>query len=167
VDEGIGAGASIDELTDRLRQLLGRPIVMLTSAPDHHAGMFMMVANNGQNQAQRLQWLADILAGNRMLLHDFPFFRPQVAAFFQDLIGHGNLAEVVQESAASQGDSAVILKVEVSPHLGSIERQAFAMAFGIRVAGLDTQAERADHRLRGFQFVGKFLQLEKGTHARE
>ncbi|MCA8917501.1 MAG: agmatine deiminase family protein [Planctomycetes bacterium] len=35
-----------EELLHRLRELLGRKVVLLKDAPDHHAGMYMMTAGN-------------------------------------------------------------------------------------------------------------------------
>jgi hypothetical protein len=49
--------------------------------------------------------------------------------------------------------------MEVAAHLGGIPRQSFAMSFGIGIARLHAQTERADNRFCRLQFVGKFLQL--------
>jgi hypothetical protein len=42
-----------------------------------------MEADDGQYQAQGLQRLADVLARQRVLLHDFPLVGRQIRAFFR------------------------------------------------------------------------------------
>src|ERR1700727_784623 len=52
------------------RDLASAQSVRITRSVD----VLMMVTDDGKHQAQRLQRLADIFSGRRMLLHDLPLF---------------------------------------------------------------------------------------------
>ena len=126
-----------------------------------------MTANNRQHPAQRLERLANIFAGQRMPLHDFPFGRGQVRSLFQNLIRHRNFPQVMQISAPPQRHDRFLVQSEMPAQGDRVQRQPFAVSFGIGIAAFDAEPERADHRLRRFQFVGKFLEGEQGLQAGE
>jgi hypothetical protein len=128
-------------------------------------GMFVMMADDGQNQAQRTQRAADVFAGDGMEFHDHPFGGGEVAAFFQNLVGHGDFAEVVEIAAAFEGEDGIFVHAEVAAEIGGVDREAFAVAFGVGVAAFDDQAEGAEDGVGGFQFVGEFFQAEQRLHA--
>ena len=115
----------------------------------------------GKHQAQRLQRPADVFAGQRMLLHDGPFFVGQIRSLFQNVIGNRDLPQVMQISAPAQRHNRFFIQAEMPSQVAGILRQAFAVAFGIGIAALHAQAQRAQHRLRCFQFVGELLELEQ------
>ena len=89
----------------------------------------------------------------------------KVAAFFQNFVGDGDLAEIVQISAALEGEDGIFVHAEVAAEIGGADAEALAVAFGIGVAAFDDEAERAQNGVGGFQFVGEFLQAEQGLHA--
>ena len=72
-----------------------------------------MMTDDGEHKAQRLQRLADIFSRHRMLLHDGPLFLSEVRTFFENLVGHGNLAEIVQVAAAAKGDERFVVEAEM------------------------------------------------------
>ena len=126
-----------------------------------------MVANDGQHEAQGLQRLADVFAGDGVELHHLPFLGRKVAALFQNFIGHGDLAQVVQISASPEGEDGIFVHAEMAPEIGGVNRQPLAMAFGVGIAAFDDEPKRAQDGIGGFEFVGKFLQAQKRFHASE
>ncbi len=57
-------------------------------------------------------------------------------AFFQNVVGHGNFAEVVQVSAAAKGDERFVVESEMLSKIGGFAGEAFAVSFGVGVARL-------------------------------
>ena len=129
--------------------------------------MLMMVANDGQHQTQGPQRTADVFTRQRVALHHRPFFRREIRAFFQDFIRDRNLSQVVQVSAAAKGRDFVILKMEVTAQIAGVLRKPFAMAFGIWIAALNAQAQRAENALRSFEFIGELLEFKQRFNARK
>src|ERR1039457_1272481 len=99
--------------------------------------VLVMIADDRKHQAQRLQWKANPLAGHRMLLHDLPFRRSQVASLLQDLIRDSDLSQIVQIAAPPEGDNTLFIHSEKAPEIRGIARQTFTVALGIRIARLD------------------------------
>ena len=64
--------------------------------------VLVMVANDGQHVAKGAQRFHDVLADDGMLAHDLPLIGCKVRALAQDLVGHGNFADIVQIAAALQ-----------------------------------------------------------------
>ena len=120
-----------------------------------------MIANDGQHLAQRLERLADRLAGEGMHFHHSPLIGCEIRSLFQNLIGNRDLAQVVQIAASTQRNDRFLIESEIKPQVAGIHCQSFAVAFGVRVAALHAQAESAEHGFRRFQFVGKFLEPEQ------
>ena len=104
-----------------------------------------MAPNNRQHQTQRFQRLADSLPGGGMPLHDDPLFRSEICTFFQDFIGHGDLAQIVQISAAAQGHDGLLVEPEVTSEIAGVVCQTLAVAFGIRIAAFNAQSESAQY----------------------
>src|SRR5262249_54542482 len=62
--------------------------------------ILVVVADDRQHFAKRLQRLTDGLAVSRMPLHHIPLFRSELAAFLQDLIWNFNFAQIMQITTA-------------------------------------------------------------------
>ena len=116
-----------------------------------------MKANDGQDQAQRFKRLATVFPGEWVLFHDPPFLGGEVGTLFQDLVGNRDFSQVVQITAATQGNNLLFLKADVAPQGLGTFRETLAMTFGIGITRFDAAAQGAKHGLRGFQFVGEFL----------
>src|SRR5437868_1740794 len=123
-------------------------------------GMFMVMANDGQHEAQGLQRFANVLARDGMLLHDLPFWQRQIAALFENFVGHRDFSEVMKKSTSPQGYKRFLLQAQMSPQVRGMLSQALAVALSVRIAGLHATAQRAEHRLGRFQLVGELFQLE-------
>src|SRR5579862_7861869 len=102
--------------------------------------MLVMIANDGEDEMEGMERLADVFAGNGMELHDLPFGRGEVAALLQDFIGDGDFAEVVKVSAAFQSDQRILVHAEVAAELNGVNGKSFAVALGVRIAALDDQS---------------------------
>ena len=63
---------------------------------------FVMVADDWPDAFQRAQRSAQAIADHRVLLHDVEFGGRQSSRFQQHGVGHANLTDVVQNSAAAQ-----------------------------------------------------------------
>ena len=85
----------------------------------------------------------------------------RLRSLFQDFVGHRNFAQIVQIAAAAQGHDGFLVQAEMASQVAGMTRQAFAVAFGVRIAALHAQAQRAQHRFRRLQFIGEFLELEQ------
>ena len=105
--------------------------------------MLVMVTNDGKHQAQRLQRLADGLAGDWVFFHDLPFFRTEIGALLEDLVRHGDLPQVVEESAPLQGNKRGFVQPKMAPEFAGVPRQSFAVAFRVRITSLDAESQRA------------------------
>src|SRR4051794_20400099 len=88
--------------------------------------MLMVVTDDGQHVAQTAQRAADVLTGDRMLLHDHPLFGSQIVMFFQDSVGDGDLPQIVQESPALECKHVFRTEAEVHPKVSGISRQSLA-----------------------------------------
>ena len=89
----------------------------------------------------------------------------QIAAFFQDFVRHGDLAQVVQISATAQRHDGLGVQAEMAAQIAGMTGQAVTVAFGIRIATLHAQAQRAQYRFCRLQFVGEFFQLKQRLDA--
>src|SRR6266852_8983509 len=67
--------------------------------------LFMMVTNDRQHMAEGSEWGADSLTYHGVLLHDFSLFRSQWSGFEQDVLRHGQLADIVYKAASAQCDA--------------------------------------------------------------
>ena len=60
-----------------------------------------------------------------------------------------------------------LLKMEVTAQIAGVLRKPFAMAFGIWIAALNAQAQRAENALRSFEFIGELLEFKQRFNARK
>ena len=102
--------------------------------------VLMMVADDGQHQAQRSQWAADIFAGDGMALHDLPFFRCEVSALFQDFIRDSDFPQIMKIAAATKGNNFFFIEQQMSSEIAGILSQSLAVAFGIWIAAFDAES---------------------------
>src|SRR5262249_29564765 len=96
--------------------------------------MLMMMADDRQHIAERLERAADGFADDGMLPHDVPLFRSQGGAFLEDFVRDGDFSKVMQVAAALQGNDAVAVETELLAEVGGVVRQTLAVIAGIRVA---------------------------------
>ena len=80
-----------------------------------------------------------------MEFHDLPFGGREVAAFFQNFVGDCDLAEIVEISAALQGEDGIFVHAEMAAEIGGADREPLAMALSIGVAAFDDQSQRAEN----------------------
>ena len=77
-------------------------------------GVLVVVADDGQHQAQRTQGLANILAGDGMEFHDGPLVRCEISVFSQNFIRHSDLSQIVEVAAASQSSDFFVIQPQMS-----------------------------------------------------
>ena len=102
-----------------------------------------------------------------MLPHDGPFLLRQRAWLEQDRIGHGHLADIVDDASPPQGLELLVGESNPFAETHRVVRQTLAVSLRVRVFGLDAPRQSKQDGLSGFQFVGMSLQAEQGTHARQ
>src|SRR6266852_848756 len=125
----------------------------------------MVVTNDRQHMAEGSEWGANFLTYHGVSLHDFSLFRSQWSRFQQDVLRHGQLADIVYKSASAQGDAQVLWQTQFFSQRNGIFRKAIAVPFGIRILRLDSQRKAKQHRLRVIQLIGELLQAQQGMHA--
>src|SRR5882762_9554906 len=77
--------------------------------------LFVVVANDRQHIAKGSKWGANSFTYDRVLLHDFSFFRSQRSRFEQDVLRHGQLTYIVHETASAESDAQVLGQSELVP----------------------------------------------------
>src|SRR5882724_5215314 len=127
--------------------------------------LFMVVTNDGQHIAEGSEWGANSLAYHGVPLHDFSLFRSQWSGFEQDVLRHGQLADIVYQTASAQSDAQVLGQTQFFPQRNGIFRKAIAVPFGIRILRLDRQREAKQDRLGVIQLIGEVLQAQQGMYA--
>jgi len=75
----------------------------------------MMVTNDRQHMAEGSEWGANSLTYHGVSLHHFSFFRSQWSGFEQDVLRHGQLADIVYKTASAKSDAQVLGKPSLSP----------------------------------------------------
>ena len=68
-----------------------------------------------------------------MLFHHLPLFGGKVRSLFQDLVGHRDFAQIVQVSAAAQGDDCFLVQTQVTSQIAGILSQALAVTLGVGI----------------------------------
>src|SRR2546423_7902439 len=96
--------------------------------------VLMMVPDDGQHVAKGLQRPADALSDGRMLFHDLPLLGRQTCALLEDIVGNGDLSEIMKVAAALQGNDAVTIQADVVPQVGSQMCQPLTVVSGIGIA---------------------------------
>src|SRR5262249_24228607 len=129
----------IDDLQDARQQryVLARQAVGIAAA----VPMLMVMADNRQHSAKRLERLADVLADHRMLFHDRALSGSEARILRENLIRNRDLAQVVQEAAAFERHDRLFIKAHVASKLAGIAGQPLAMSFGMRIARLHAQSQ--------------------------
>src|SRR5581483_3821943 len=72
----------------------------------------MMMPNDGQNQAERLQGRADSFTGDWMLFHDDPLSVVECAILEQDVFGYANLPDIVDHAGPAQSNTLFVRQTE-------------------------------------------------------
>ena len=126
-----------------------------------------MMPDDRQHQPERVQRLTNVLPGDGMELHHFPLRRSQVTPFLQNLVGHGDLSQVMEIPTALQRKNGIFIHTQMPPQFHRMHRQPLAMPLGVRIASFNNQPERAQYRIGRLQFVGKLFYLQQGTNASE
>src|SRR5580698_4531359 len=65
---------------------------------------FVVVADDGEHGAERFQWGADALAHYGVFFHQCPLFCGEFGGLQKYGVGHGNSADVVDDTGAAQSD---------------------------------------------------------------
>src|SRR5258708_7568026 len=127
--------------------------------------LFMVVANDGQHVAEGPERGANFFTYHCVSLHDFSLFRSQRSGFEQDLLCHGQLTDIVNETAPAQSDAQFLGQPEFISQRDGIFRRAVSVPFGIGVLRLDTQCEAEQYGFSVVQLIGELLQAQQGMHA--
>ena len=96
-----------------------------------------------------------------------PFAGIQWTGFQQDELGHGDLADVMHDSAAPQVVALFLGQSDFFGERNGVARQPVAVALGVGIFRFDAARQHAQHGLRVFQFVRVALQPHERTHARQ
>ena len=75
----------------------------------------MVVANDRQDMAKGSERSANSFADDGMLFHDFSFFRSQRSRLEQDVLRHGQLADIVHQTASAQSYTQVLGQRQLLP----------------------------------------------------
>src|SRR5216117_3124665 len=81
-----------------------------------------------------------------MFLHDSRFLRIQPAFFQEYRVGHGNLADVVQEAAPFERGQIVVVESERTSERGRIRRKALTVPLRARIARFNRRTQAKQHR---------------------
>ncbi len=127
----------------------------------------MMPADNGQHVAKGLQRGANALANRGMRLHQLAFVHVERPRLQQHAFGDGDFADIVNHAAAAEGDAIVLGQSQPLAKRHAISREAIAVAFGVRVLGLNAGGEGEDHGFGAFQLVGNALHAHQRLHPGE
>ena len=101
-----------------------------------------------------------------MLSHQRELIGVQAPRFQQHRVGQRDLPDVVQDGAAIQRIEIDRIQVQRDAECGRVFREALAMSFCVRIAGLDDMPE---HRHDGFgrlELIGQLLHAQERTHSR-
>ena len=115
--------------------------------------LFMVRTDDRQNVAESFQRRANALADDRMLFHDLSLGGIQWAGLQQDEFGHGDFADIVNDSAAPQRVALFLGQSDFFRQRNGVARQPVAVALGVGIFRFDAARQHAQHGLRVFQFV--------------
>jgi len=118
----------------------------------------VMVAHDRKYGVQRVHGSTEFLTNDRMALHQRVLPRREPAAFEQQTIRNADLPHVVQKRAPVQRGEFGRREAQTLTEHRRIPGEALAVAFGIRIAGLNHPAEREEQRFRRFELVDRALE---------
>ena len=105
---------------------------------------FMVTAHNGRYWIREGHPLEDLRADNRVHLHLLEFFARQFSWLVNDLLGHSQLAYVMQERRSSQGLDLVCWQVHFIGDFDGVGTHALQMGMCSVVLGFNGKRERLD-----------------------
>ena len=104
-----------------------------------------MIGNTSRSDFSGLQIFSPVRGCFFMIAHSN---RSEVRSFFQNFIGHCNLAEVMKISAAAQRDERFAVQAEMLAKISGFASEPFAVSLGVRVARFDAEARACKGRIR-------------------
>ena len=119
----------------------------------------MVVAHEPADAAAEAELPQQRLTTRRMTLDELELLLVERARLLQDLVGNGELADVVQEAADRQLAQARCGDAELLPHLDREQRDAAGVTLGVLVLRGQEARQRADLRAE----VGLFRRDELGA----
>jgi hypothetical protein len=99
-----------------------------------------------------------------VLLHDFSFLGSQWSGFKQDALRHGQLADIVYETASAQSEAQVLRQSQFFPQRDGRFRKTVTVPFGAGILRLDRQRKTRQHHLGVIQLIGVLLQAQQGPN---
>jgi hypothetical protein len=126
-----------------------------------------MGTDDGRDVAEALERCTDALSGDGVLVHDFPPGGVERAGFEEHAVGHGDFTDVMNDSAAAQGDRLFFGQCDFFPEQDRVARQQVAMAFSVRILRFDSARQARQHGLRVFELVRDAPQAHERAHARQ
>src|SRR6266478_5520738 len=127
----------------------------------------MVVANDRQYMTEGSERSANSLTYDGVLLHDFSFFRSQWSGLEKDVLRHGQLADIVYQTASTQSNPQILGQAQFLPQGDRIFRKTVAVPFGIGILRFDSQRKAKQHGLGVVQLIGELLQAQQRIHASE
>ena len=106
------------------------------------------MADDRADRLERAHGAAQVVADDRMLLHQRVLGARQLAFLEQHPIGNRDLADVVEERAAVERVEIVAVEIQRRAERGRVLREAVAVILGVRIARFDEPPERQEQRLR-------------------
>ena len=115
--------------------------------------LFVMAAHDRRHRIGELHALQNLGAHHRVDLHLLELFRRQAPGLGDDVLGHRQLADVVQQRRGSQGFQVVRSQVQFFADLDGVDLHALQMVVRGVILGFDGQRQRFD----GAQVQGRHL----------
>src|SRR2546422_10428058 len=117
-----------------------------------------MMSHDRPNRPERSQARTERVANDSVLAHDARSLRVERPTLQQDVIGHGDLADIVKNPAALERIEIAAVQSKRAAERGGIPREALTVTAGAGVARLDRRAQAHDDALGRFQFIGVALE---------
>lgn len=100
-----------------------------------------------------------------MLAHHARFLRVERTAFEEHAVGHGDLADVVQEPAAVECGKVCLVEAKRPAESRGVPRQPLAVSSRAGIARLDRRAQSQHHGFGRFELVSVTLEADERPHA--
>lgn len=129
---------------------------------------FVMGADDGGYRVGEAGAFDDLGSDDGMDFQAVVFFRGEAAGLGDDVIRHGEFADVVENGGNAQGLEFVVAEAHFAADTHDIHHDAVQVVPGAHAAGFDGKSKGFDHaQLEGVQFLsmlffpGEFFQLER------
>src|SRR6266849_8684793 len=115
---------------------------------------FMMMANDGENGAKRLEGRADFFADDGMLAHDLCFHSVQRAGLKKDTFRYGKFADVVKPAGDAEFLHIFLAKAKTFSQLLGVGHKKVRVAVAEVSLGIDAARQRKERGLSLLVHIG-------------